>query len=147
MAIDLDLFSTSNFSSTIQRYCNQLGWNIFDINERKAILRFNTDSGNTQTLFIIKYESTLEFSVPSGLKYNSIDDVPGWLSSFLLSKNSEFKLGFWCLEQIDNRKIFSIMHNAEISLINSEYFTRVVLRLVNECESLEQMVVRALRGS
>ncbi|MBW4447852.1 MAG: hypothetical protein KME38_13530 [Spirirestis rafaelensis WJT71-NPBG6] len=146
MAIDLDLLSTTNFRSTIQSYCNKLGWNIYDINERKAILRFNADSGNTQTLFIIKYENTLEFSVPSALKFNSIDDVPGWLSSLLLSKNSEFKLGFWCLEEIENMQIFSIMHNAEISLINAEYFTKVVLRLVDECDTLEQIVAKALRG-
>lgn len=146
MAIDLDLLSTTNFRSTIQRYCNQLGWNIYDINERKAILRFNADSGNTQTLFIIKYQNTLEFSVPSALKFNSIDDVPGSLSSLLLSKNSKFKLGFWCLEEIENMQIFSIMHNAEISLINAEYFTKVVLRLVDECDTLEQTVAKALRG-
>ncbi|GAX40241.1 hypothetical protein NIES4075_12040 [Tolypothrix sp. NIES-4075] len=145
MAIDLDLLSTTNFRSTIQRYCNQLGWNIYDINERKAILRFNADSGNTQTLFIIKYQNTLEFSVPSALKFNSIDDVPGSLSSLLLSKNSKFKLGFWCLEEIENMQIFSIMHNAEISLINAEYFTKVVLRLVDECDTLEQTVAKALR--
>ncbi len=146
MAIDLDLFSGSNFRGTIQKYCNHLGWSINNINDRRAVLKFNANSGNTQTLFIISYQSTLEFSVPSGLKYSSIEDVPGWLSTLLLCKNSEYKVGFWCVEEIEGRKTYSIMHNAEMSLINVDYFNRVISRLVAECDDLEQVVSRALRG-
>lgn len=144
MAIDLDLFSTSNFRSTIHRYCNQLGWRINDINDRRAILKFGADSGNTQTLFIIRFENTLEFSVPSAIKFNSLDDVPGWMSTMLLSKNTEHKIGFWCIETIEHRKVFSVMHNAEISLLNVDYFGKVVLKLVNECDEFEQSVAKAL---
>lgn len=146
MALELDLFSNSNFRSTIQRYCNQLGWKINDLNDRRAILKFNSDSGNTQTLFIIRYETTLEFSVPTGLKFNSEEDVPGWMSTMLLCKNTEYKIGFWCIENIDGRKVFSVMHNAEISLINVDYFRKVILKLVNECDEFEQVISRALRG-
>lgn len=145
MAINLDLFSSSNFQSTIYGYCNQLGWRISDINDRRAILRFNADSGNTQTLFIIRYENTLEFSVPSGLKFNSNDDVPGWMSTVLLCQNSQFKIGFWCIEQIEGRSTFSMMHNAEMSLINVDYFSKVVLKLVNDCDEFEQLVAKAMR--
>lgn len=146
MAIDLDLFSSANFRSTIQRYCNQLEWRISDINDRRAILKFDSNSGNTQTLFIIRYDNTLEFSVPSGIKFSDIEDVPGWMSTMLLGRNTEYKVGFWCLENIDNKKVFSIMHNAEISLINAEYFRNVVLRLVNECDNFEQAVAQAIRS-
>lgn len=146
MAIDLDLFSTSNFRYTIQKYCNQIGWKISDINERRAILKFNADSGNTQTLFIIRYENTLEFSVPSAVKFNSEDNVPGWMSTMLLCKNAEYKLGFWCMETIDYQKVFSIMHNAELSLINVDYFGRVILKLIEECDQFEQAVAQALRS-
>jgi hypothetical protein len=144
MAIDLDLFSSSNFRSTIQRYCNQLGWSINDINNSRAILKFSADSGNSQTLFIIRYDNTLEFSVPSGLKFYSLEDVPGWMSTMLLSRNSQFKLGFWCIEKISNQQVFSMMHNAEISLINVDYFRQVVLKLVNDCDEFEGSISRVL---
>ncbi|MCE2703653.1 MAG: hypothetical protein PX483_10920 [Nostocales cyanobacterium LE14-WE4] len=144
MAIDLDLFSSSNFRSTIQRYCNQLGWSINDINNSRAILKFSADSGNSQTLFIIRYDNTLEFSVPSGLKFYSLEDVPGWMSTMLLSRNSQFKLGFWCIEKISNQQVFSMMHNAEISLINVDYFRQVVLKLVNDCDEFEVSIARVL---
>lgn len=147
MAIDLDLFSGNNYRSTIQRYCNTLGWKISDINDRRTILRFTMDSGTTQTLFIIRYDTTLEFSCPSGVKFSSRDDVPGWMSTFLLQENSGFKLGFWAIEEINGQQVFSIMHNAEISLIDVDYFGRVIMRLVNECDKFEQAVSRALRSA
>ena len=71
MAIDMDIFSANQFEKTIRNYCEQIGWKIKDINHERAILKFNMNSGTTQTVFIIRYESTLEFSCPSGLKYNS----------------------------------------------------------------------------
>lgn len=146
MAIDLDLFSSTNFRSTIQRYCNQLGWRINDINNSRAILKFEANSGNSQTLFIIRYDNTLEFSVPSGLKFYSLDDVPGWMSTLLLSRNSQFKLGFWCIEEISNQQVFSMMHNAEISLMNVDYFRKVVLKLVNDCDEFEVAISRAMNS-
>jgi hypothetical protein len=116
MAIDLDLFSGSNYRLTIQRYCSELGWNILDINDRRTIMRFTMKSGNTQTLFILRYDTTLEFSVPSGVKFATKDDVPGWISTLLLSENSNYKTGFWSIEDIGGKQTFSIMHNAEISV-------------------------------
>jgi hypothetical protein len=146
MAIELDLFSGNNYQSTIQNYCNQLGWTINDINDCRTILKFTMDSGTSQTLFIIRYDSTLEFSCPSGMKFNSKDNVPGWLSTMLLVRNSNFKIGFWSIEEIGGQQIFSIMHNAEISLIDVNYFGKVVMRLISECEELEQSVSSVLSG-
>jgi hypothetical protein len=146
MAIDLDLFSGSNYRSTIVRYCNSLGWSINDINDRRTIIKFNMDSGSTQTLFIIRYDNTLEFSCPSGLKFDSTGDCPAWLSAALLCKNREYKVGFWCIEGIGDKQALSIMHNAEISLIDVNYFRRVINQLIKECDDLEQTVARALGG-
>ena len=146
MAIDLDLFSGNNYRSTILRYCNSLGWKISDINDVRTILKFSMDSGSTQTLFIIRYGETLEFSCPSGLKFDTTGDVPGWLATALLCKNQEYKVGFWCIEVIEGRQALSIMHNAEISLIDVNYFKGVVNKLIHECDDLEQTVARALRG-
>jgi hypothetical protein len=144
MAINLDLFSGNNYRSTIQRYCSQLGWSISDINDRRTIINFTMDSGSTQTLFIIRYDTTLEFSVPSGVKFNSQDDVPGWMSTLLLIENSKYKIGFWSIEEINGRQNFSIMHNAEISLIDVTYFRDVILKLIQECDKFEQTITKAL---
>jgi hypothetical protein len=146
MGIDKDLFSSSNFQSTILNYCNQIGWGISEINSNKAVLKFNMNSGTTQTVFILRYDTTLEISCPSGLKFNNFDYIPHEISSYLLKENSKYKMGFWCIEEINNRQIFSVMHNAEISLMNANYFARVVQTLVNKCDEFEQAAEQNLRG-
>lgn len=146
MAIDLDLFSGSNYTSTIRNYCNHLGWKITDLNDQRAILQFTADSGTNQTLFIIRYDNTLEFSCPSGVKFQNRDDVPGWMSTLLLCENTGYKVGFWCIENLGGKCVFSIMHNAEISLIDVNYFRTVIRQLVAECDKFEQSISRALRG-
>ena len=137
MAVDKDIFSSSKFRSTVRGYCNEIGWQISDINDSRAILRFDMESGNVQTLFIIRYDNTLEFSCPSAVKFDDLDEFPHTLSTFLLSRNSEFKIGFWCLEEISGKHTFSMMHNAEISLIDIDYFTKVVYKLIKDCDSFD----------
>jgi hypothetical protein len=145
MAIEKDLFSAGNFQSTIISYCNRLGWRIAEINTNKAILRFEMTSGSTQTIFILRYNTTLEFSCPSGLKFPNFDYIPHQLSSFLLKENSKYKIGFWSIEEIGNKDVFSIMHNAEISLIDVNYFMSIVQSLIKRCDEFEQAAESAIR--
>ena len=139
-----ELFSQSNFQRTIRDYCSEFEWKITDINDHRAILKFDTDTGRTQTLYIIKYESTLEFSVPSELKFDETDDIPHYLSTVLLKRSSGRKIGFWCLEEIGEKQVYSHMHNAEIELIDVDYFGKVVRALVNECDHLEESLANLL---
>ena len=146
MAIDKDIFSGFKFRSTIEGYCRTIGWNISRIDNQIAVINFNMESGSTQTLFIVKYDSTLEFSCPSGLKFDDIDDIPHNLSTFLLGKNAEYKLGFWGIENIGGKQVFSIIHNAEMSLIDVIYFGRVVAKLIQECDDFERKIEELLNN-
>jgi len=135
-----DLFSSSNFKSTVERYCSEVGWKIAEIDDRRAVIRFRMDSGRRQTLYIIRYDETLEFSCPSALAFDTEDDVPHGLSTKLMQRNSQTKIGFWCIEEIQDKHVFSCMHNAEMELMNTEYFRRVVNVLVGECDRFEGAV-------
>lgn len=146
MAIDKDIFSSFKFRSTIEGYCRDIGWNISSIDNEIAVIKFNMESGSTQTLLIVKYDSTLEFSCPSGLKFDDIDDVPHNLSTFLLGKNAEYKLGFWALQKLGSKQTFSIIHNAEMSLIDVNYFARLVVKLIQECDDFERKIEELLNN-
>ncbi len=139
------LFAGSNFRITMNKYCANHGWRISDLNDRRAILRFSMNSGRSQTLYVIKYDATLEFSVPSGLSFHTIEDVPHFISTLLLKRSSEKKIGFWCIEEINGHPTYSCMHNAEIDLIDNRYFGNVVETLVNECDELEGVVLNMLQ--
>lgn len=140
-----ELFTGANFQNTVQRYCAQQQWRISGIDSSRAVLRFQMDSGRTQTLYVSKFDTTLEFSVPSNLAFDSPDDVPHYLSTLLLKRSCEKKIGFWCIEEIRGKQVYSCMHNAEMLLIDSAYFASVVRVLIDECDEFEDVVERMLR--
>jgi hypothetical protein len=146
MAIDKDLLSSFKFRSTIENFCRTIGWNLYSIDDTRAIMRFNMDSGSVQTVFILKYDSTLEFSCPSGLKFDDTDDIPHYLSTVLLKNNAGYKFGFWCIEEIQGKEVFSIIHNAEMSLIDINYFCKIVYQLVEECDKFEQRIAKIMNS-
>ncbi|WP_298817086.1 hypothetical protein [Chloroflexus sp.] len=146
MASLMQLFAGANFRLTIQRYCDEHGWRIHDLNDRRAVLRFTMQSGRSQTLYIIKYETTLEFSVPSMFGFDTIDAIPHYISTLLLKRSSQKKLGFWCIEEIGGKQVYSCMHNAEMQLIDSNYFAALVQALVTECDEFEGVILKMLNG-
>ena len=134
------LFSGVNFASTIRRYASDHRWTLADVNDRRAVLKFEMKSGRTQTLYIIRYDTTLEFSVPSMAAFDSEDQIPHIISTLLLKRSSQLRIGFWCIEEIAKKQVYSYMHNAELQLIDSDYFGSVVRVLVTECDELEQLL-------
>lgn len=133
-------FSGGNFQSTITKFCGEHGWKIAEIDDRHAVLRFSMESGRHQTLYIIRYESTLEFSVPSNAAFDSEDSLPHELSTLLCKRNAQKKIGFWCIEEIQGKLVYSYMHNVELKLMDSEFFGRVVRACVKECDDFEGMI-------
>jgi hypothetical protein len=146
MAINKDIFSFHRFRTTIEGYCQQIGWKIREINNQTASLVFTMESGNDQFLYIVRYDNTLEFSCPSGVKFNDFDSIPHALSTFLLQQNAKFKIGFWSIEEISGRQVFSIMHNAEMSLIDVNYFQNVVVAIITKCDEFETSMEKMLRN-
>ncbi len=144
MSTFASLFSGANFQGTIRRFASDHSWSISDINNKQAVLRFTAGSGNPQILYIVRYDTTLEFSVPSAIMFNSEDEIPHYLSTILLKRNAQRKVGFWCIEEIQNRQVFSCMHNAEMQLIDSKYFRTVIVALIEECDEFEQIIARML---
>ncbi len=140
------LFSGINFANTIKKFCAANRWKITNVNDKRAILQFSMNSGRDQTLYIIRYELTLEFSVPSMAAFDSEDDIPHFLSTLLLKRSAERKIGFWCIEEIRGKHIYSHMHNAEMQLIDSNYFARVVRALIIECDDFEGILIQILRS-
>ena len=140
-----ELFTGARFQNTIQRYCAEEGWKIADLSDKRAILRFYMSSGRSQVLYIIKFDTTLEFSVPSNLAFDSTDELPHFISTLLLKRSCQKKIGFWCIEEIGQKQVYSCMHNAEMTLIDSDYFASVVTALVDECDELEGVIAQMLR--
>ncbi|WP_322508508.1 hypothetical protein [Anaerolinea sp.] len=139
-----DLFSGVNFKSTVTRYCQQIGWKVAEVDDRHAMLKFTMESGRNQVLWILRYDKTLEFSVPSMAQFDREEDIPHFLSTVLMRRSSQKKIGFWCIEEINGRYIYSCMHNAEIQLMDIPYFRDVVVALISECDEFEGILLDML---
>lgn len=101
-------------------------------------------SGRTQTLFILRFDSTLEISVPTFAAFDSEEEVPQALAVALLRRRSQSKIGFWCIDEIGEKLICSCMHNAELQLLDARYFANVVRQLVKEADEFESFVEKML---
>ncbi len=74
----------------------------------------------------MRYDSTREFSVPSALCFDNTDKIPHFISTLLLTRSREKKVGFWCIEEIGDGQTDSCVHNVELALLNNPYFSTVV---------------------
>lgn len=138
------LFSGVNFQRTIQRYANDQNWRIAEIDNGHAVLKFRMDSGRNQQVYILRFENTLEFSTASMAIFDSENQIPHYLSTLLLQRSAERKYGFWCIENLSGKFVYSCMHNAEMELIDSNYFGAVVRALISEVDDFEGILIQML---
>jgi 8-oxo-dGTP pyrophosphatase MutT (NUDIX family) len=127
------------FRRAIKTYCEELGWKVSELDEDHAILEFRT-SKRGRSMNIVRYDSTVEFSVPSLAAFSSEDELPEDISRILLQRNSEKKIGFWCIDKIKDKFVYSHMHNVELKLLDSRYFSHLVQGLINECDAIEGFI-------
>lgn len=130
------------FSSFISRMCAASNWAIREIDDEHAIIEFTLDQARSQTLFIFSFGDELEFSVPSFAAFDSLEDVPHFISSTLLQVNAKTKIGFWCLEQIGNKMVYSYMHNARMKMVDEAQFVDIVMTLVQRVDEFETLLMK-----
>ncbi len=130
------------FSAFINRMCAASNWAVRELDDEHAIIEFTLDQTRSQTLFIFSFGDELEFSVPSFAAFDSLEDVPHFISSTLLQVNAKTKIGFWCLEQIGNKMVFSYMHNAHMNLVDEKQFIDIVMTLVQRVDEFETLLMK-----
>lgn len=126
------------FQSTIKRLAKAHAWPIEEITGKKVSLKMHAESGNAYELDVFRFEKNmlLEFSVSTELTFPSGEEVPHWLSTFMLERNAKMTVGFWCLQKVDEKLTYAVIHNEEIGLLNSDYFGRIGRKLVWECDDM-----------
>ncbi len=138
------LFSGVNFQNTIKQCCDANKWKTFALNEQYGVLKFDFE-GYSRHVFIYRYDQILEFSIPSNLDFPSEAQVPHYLSTILLKRNTHNNLGFWCIVETDTKHYYSYMHNMELSSLKPQSFRQIVLMLLKECEDFENLIAKILQ--
>ncbi len=133
--------TTDGFEARVQRWVTANRWVLHDLDGKRAVLKFDLPSGRTQTLYAIDLGPVVELSVPSVLVFDSLEQVPRDLAVACLRRNAKNTVGFWCLEQIEGKQVFSCMWNLPHRLLDDRTFGEVVRELVVVCDDLESAVV------
>ena len=128
---------SADFKKAVPALAKENGWTVAQVDDSMATLEFKTDKGESETVYVVKYPGTLEFSVPSSAAYASLDEIPDGLAAALLKRNDDLATGFWALEQIQDKWVFSVMRNEELARLHSENFGAIVNALVTEADRFE----------
>jgi hypothetical protein len=91
-------------------------------------------------LRLARYDSTVEFSLPGFTAFDTEEELPGTLSTHLLLRNARKKVGFWSIDKIKEKFVYSFMHNAELKLLDGQHFFKIVSGLTAESEALEELI-------
>ena len=130
------------FKRVIKTYCEEYKWRLLEADQDHAELEFGKTKGkgHIKHLHITRHDSTVEFSVPSFMGFKSEEEIPDTLSTLLLRRNSQKKVGFWCIDQMKGKFVYSCMHNAELKLLDSQHFTEIIESLIEECNAIESII-------
>ncbi len=139
-----------NFPALMRNYCAKAGWTTAEISERKLRISFDMETGRRQTLYIILFDDTLEFSVQSALYFDSESELPHRISTDLMRKSCTNKVGMWVIEEIQGKYIYSLMHNCSMSELTSagfEFNIDTMIRAVDKFDGAIQALVGGNQGS
>ncbi len=130
------------FMPFLTRMCAAHNWVIREVDNEHAVIEFSVDKTRTQTLFIFSFDDYLEFSVPSFAAFDSPENIPHILSTSLLQINAKTKIGFWCVEKIGEKSVFTFMHNASLAQLDETLFGEIVTTLIQRVDEFENLLVR-----
>lgn len=127
------IFSSDNFVKTITTFCHNSGFKCEEIDESTVfiIVKFN-ESELEFGIYIMRFDDTVEFWLPTHLQYADIDEVPHHLSSKFMIFGSMYKYYFWCICERWDKLIVSIMHNIEFAQMDIEIFKKVARAMALE---------------
>jgi hypothetical protein len=134
--------SAEDFWTFVKRMCSNNQWLMREADYEHAVIEFAVDGSRTQTLFIFNMDNDLEFSIPSFAAFDSLEKVPHFISSSLMQINAKTKIGFWCLEQIGEKLVYTYMHNAVMSKLDEADFKEIVTTLITRVEDFENLLIK-----
>lgn len=131
------------FKRAVKTYCEEHQLELTEIDEDKGELLLSIPPERKKRLHLARYDSTVEFSLPGASTFASTEELPGSFSTNLLLRNARKKIGFWCVDKIKGRFVYSFMHNAELKLLDGQQFFNIVSGLIAESEAIEEIVQEA----
>jgi 8-oxo-dGTP pyrophosphatase MutT (NUDIX family) len=129
------------FKRAVKTYCEEHNLELADIDDDYGEVLFVIPVDRRKRLRLARYDSTIEFSLPGFAAFDTEEELHNILSTQLLMRNARKKVGFWCIDKIKEKSVYSFMHNAELKLLDSQHFFDIVSGLAAESEALEELII------
>lgn len=140
-------YAGMEFETLLRETAATQQWALDEINDKGAVLHFAMPSGRTQVLRILRFDSTLEFSVQSMAVFESEDKIPHYLSTILLKVNARHKLGFWSILEIEGKQVFTVMQNVELAHLDRQYLVNIATVLTEQCDQFESSLIKMMESN
>jgi hypothetical protein len=131
------------FLEQMTAYCRKSGFSISQADEKSMSLRFDMESGRTQTIYIMDFDGSIEFSVPSALILEREGDLPHAISTDLLRKSRMNKIGMWVIEEIGGKFAYSLMYNVPMPSLAPDFFHTIIETMILQCEEFDAALASA----
>ncbi len=128
----------SYFKYALLSFCQEKNIPLEFIDKRKAVVQYPIDENDIVDIVISRSGSNIEFVVHSKIIFNAINKIPEGLAANFLMANSKSKLGFWCINKIEDKFCFSIEYNIGLRLLSCEYFVEILMNLALKCQTIEE---------
>jgi hypothetical protein len=129
------------FEALMMGYIENNHWDNYEIDDDLVSIEFEAESGNTQTIYCSLHEDTVEFDIPSAIVYDSLEQVDINIAMHQLTRNSQLRIGFWVLEEIEDKFCFSLMWNMPLEMLevlNDDWFSQSIFDMIMEVDLFEQ---------
>jgi 8-oxo-dGTP pyrophosphatase MutT (NUDIX family) len=129
------------FKRAVKTFCEEQKLELDEIDEDHAEIVFVIPADRKKRVYLARYDSTVEFSLLGSTVFDAETEVPGELSTNLLLRNARKKVGFWCIDKIKGKFVYSFMHNAELKLLDGQQFFDIISGLIAESEAIEELMI------
>lgn len=140
------LLSRENFQTTIRAYCDENDWELDELDEKIATLRFEDETDTPMLVFIHQCFSYINFFVPSVAIFGSIAEVPHLASTGLLQMNERIEIGHWSLAEVGEEFNYTLNHRHDISVLSSELCRETVSELISVCSQFNKGFLDSLES-
>jgi 8-oxo-dGTP pyrophosphatase MutT (NUDIX family) len=123
------------FKHAIKSYCDESPLNLLQVDEDYAELEYRMANGDDRHIHITRCGSIIKLSIYSPIikSEGSADSF----SSLLLRLNSQNEIGFWCIEQVKDKALYSLTNSVQLKLSDSRHFVEIIAGLIGECDAIE----------
>ncbi|MEM7368503.1 MAG: NUDIX domain-containing protein [Bacteroidota bacterium] len=136
------------FKYAMKTFCESHTLTVHRLSKKAVHLDLSLDADRERSIRILRFGTTLEFCVPTSIRFSAIHDIQQEVFTRFLLENADHTLGFWCLQETLDGFRFARNHTIELRLLNETHFKKIIQLLTERCVEFEEyhLLMEGLRS-